>query len=104
MENILSLKKKKLEKIDKEYREMGVKLGLDDGTAEFAILDRICDETATELDWKRIENIGVFAHIEFLKLSRERLQLIREIHDMGGKEEVLDALDSKNARKDVHGD
>ena len=79
MNDILKIKKKRIKKLTEEINQMGLEIGMDDGSGTFEVLDRLCDGTATELETKRANKNSLKQEVELMKLLHERSVLIREV-------------------------
>lgn len=87
MRSILDKKKQRLAEIEKEMNDLGFALGLENGSGEWEIVDRLAEGTETELDVHRIDRAGLHNTTQLAKLSRERLVLLQDIARMEGRED-----------------
>lgn len=87
MTSILEKKKQKLAELEVEMNRLGYDLGLENGSGEWDMADRFAEDKETELDLKRIDHVGLMGNVQLMKLSKERLDLLRDIARMEGRED-----------------
>lgn len=87
MTSILEKKKLKLKELEAEMNQLGYDLGLENGTGDWDMADRFASGTETELDLKRVDHADLMSNVRLMELSREHLELLRDIARMEGRED-----------------
>lgn len=87
MTSILEKKKQKLKELEAEMNKLGYDLGLENGTGDWDMAARFASGTETELDLKRVDRADLMSNVRLMELSREHLELLRDIARMEGRED-----------------